>query len=46
MMQVLGGYGLTREYPVEKCVRDAAMLRVMDGTNDTLMLKAVDLLAG
>lgn len=46
MMQVLGGYGLTREYPVEKYVRDAAMLRVMDGTNDTLMLKAVGLLAG
>lgn len=46
MMQVLGGYGLTREYPIEKCVRDAAMLRVMDGTNDTLMLKAVELLAG
>jgi alkylation response protein AidB-like acyl-CoA dehydrogenase len=46
MMQVLGGYGLTREYPVEKYVRDAAMLRVMDGTNDTLMLKAVELLAG
>lgn len=46
MMQVLGGYGLTSEYPVEKYTRDAAMLRVMDGTNDTLMLKAVELLAG
>ncbi len=46
MVQVLGGYGLTKEYPVEKCARDAAMLRVMDGTNDTLLLKAVQLLAG
>jgi len=45
MVQVLGGYGLTRDYNLEKYMRDAQMLKVMDGTNDTLMLKAAGLLA-
>ena len=44
MVQILGGYGLTRDYPVEKYSRDAPMLQVMDGTNDTLMTKAAALL--
>lgn len=44
MAQILGGYGLTRDYPVEKYVRDAPLLQVMDGTNDTLMVKAAALL--
>lgn len=41
MVQVLAGYGISREYPVEKFARDALLLRVMDGTNETLMNKAV-----
>ena len=41
MVQVLAGYGISREYPVEKYARDALLLRIMDGTNETLMNKAV-----
>ena len=44
MVQVLGGYGISREYPVEKYARDAHLLKIMDGTNETLMLKAAALL--
>lgn len=44
MMQVLGGYGVTRDYTLEKHARDAQMLRIMDGTNGTLMMKAASLL--
>jgi alkylation response protein AidB-like acyl-CoA dehydrogenase len=40
MVQVLGGYGISREYPVEKFARDAKLLRIMDGTNETLLIKA------
>jgi alkylation response protein AidB-like acyl-CoA dehydrogenase len=40
MVQVLGGYGISREYPVEKCARDAKLLKIMDGTNEILMAKA------
>ena len=40
MVQVLGGYGISRAYPVEKYARDALLLRIMDGTNETLMNKA------
>lgn len=39
MVQVLGGYGVTRDYKLEKHMRDASLLPIMDGTNDTLMLK-------
>lgn len=42
MVQLLGGYGISREYTVEKFARDAKLLRIMDGTNETLMLKAVE----
>ena len=44
MVQVLGGYGISREYPVEKHARDAKLLPIMDGTNETLLLKAAKLL--
>lgn len=39
MVQVLGGYGISRDYKLEKYMRDAALLTIMDGTNDTLMLE-------
>jgi alkylation response protein AidB-like acyl-CoA dehydrogenase len=39
MVQVLGGYGITRDYKLEKYMRDASLLPIMDGTNDTLMLE-------
>lgn len=44
LMQVLGGYGIAKDYKLEKYVRDAPLLKIMDGTNDTLMLKAAALL--
>jgi alkylation response protein AidB-like acyl-CoA dehydrogenase len=44
MVQVLGGYGISREYPVEKLARDAKLLKIMDGTNEILTLKAAALL--
>jgi alkylation response protein AidB-like acyl-CoA dehydrogenase len=44
MVQVLGGYGVTKEYKVEKYARDAKLLPIMDGTNETLMIKAAKLL--
>ncbi len=44
MVQVLGGYGITKDYKVEKYARDATLLPIMDGTNETLMIKAAKLL--
>jgi alkylation response protein AidB-like acyl-CoA dehydrogenase len=43
MVQVLGGYGITRDYKLEKYLRDAQLLPIMDGTNDTLMLQVTPL---
>ena len=40
MVQVLGGYGVSKEYKLEKYMRDAKLLQIMDGTNETLMMKA------
>jgi alkylation response protein AidB-like acyl-CoA dehydrogenase len=44
MVQVLGGYGITRDYKLEKYMRDSMLLPIMDGTNDTLMLQVTPLL--
>lgn len=44
MVQVLGGYGISKEYPLEKYARDANLLPIMDGTNQTLLIKAAALL--
>lgn len=32
-VQILGGYGYTREYPVEKLMRDAKITQIYEGTN-------------
>jgi acyl-CoA dehydrogenase len=32
-VQVFGGYGYTKEYPVEKLMRDAKLLQIYEGTN-------------
>lgn len=32
-VQVHGGYGYMREYPVEKLIRDAKILQIYEGTN-------------
>jgi butyryl-CoA dehydrogenase len=33
-VQVLGGYGYMREYPVEKMMRDAKITQIYEGTNE------------
>jgi acyl-CoA dehydrogenase len=33
VVQVFGGYGYMREYPVEKYMRDAKINQIWDGTN-------------
>ncbi|HSV97608.1 MAG TPA: acyl-CoA dehydrogenase family protein [Spirochaetota bacterium] len=43
-MQMFGGYGVTREYPIEKIFRDARAGLIEDGSNDSLALAAADLL--
>jgi alkylation response protein AidB-like acyl-CoA dehydrogenase len=32
-VQVLGGYGYMREYPVERMMRDAKITQIYEGTN-------------
>jgi len=39
-IQLLGGNGLTKEYPVEKLFRDARTAQIADGENNVLGLKA------
>jgi len=33
-VQILGGYGYMRDYPVEKMMRDAKILQIYEGTNE------------
>ncbi|MFK4785013.1 acyl-CoA dehydrogenase family protein [Fusobacterium sp. MFO224] len=33
-IQVFGGYGYSREYPVEKLIRDAKIFQIFEGTNE------------
>jgi isovaleryl-CoA dehydrogenase len=35
-IQVLGGYGYTRDYPVERLMRDAILLSIGGGTNEAM----------
>ena len=37
-MQIFGGNGLSREYPVEKLLRDARASMIEDGCNEVLSL--------
>ena len=32
-VQIMGGYGYMREYPVEKMMRDAKITQIYEGTN-------------
>ena len=32
-VQIMGGYGYSREYPVEKMMRDAKIMQIYEGTN-------------
>lgn len=38
-LQLFGGNGLTREYPMEKLFRDARAARIEDGENHLLNMK-------
>jgi alkylation response protein AidB-like acyl-CoA dehydrogenase len=33
-VQIHGGYGYTREYPVERMMRDAKITQIYEGTNE------------
>ncbi|MCU0287627.1 MAG: acyl-CoA dehydrogenase family protein, partial [Acidobacteria bacterium] len=33
-LQIMGGYGYMREYPVEKMMRDAKLFQIYEGTNE------------
>ena len=33
-VQILGGYGYIREYPVERMMRDAKITQIYEGTNE------------
>ena len=37
-IQILGGYGYTREFPVERYMRDAKLIEIGAGTNEVLRL--------
>jgi alkylation response protein AidB-like acyl-CoA dehydrogenase len=37
-VQVLGGYGYTRDYPVERMMRDAKITQIYEGTNQVQRL--------
>ncbi len=44
-VQIFGGNGLSKEYPIEKIFRDARASLIEDGVNETLGMVAIDLLA-
>ena len=46
-VQIFGGYGYTREYPVEKLMRDAKLLQIYEGTSQIQrMVIAKNILGG
>ncbi len=44
-LQLFGGNGLTREYPMEKLLRDARASLIEDGENSILSLKSATILS-
>jgi len=46
-VQIFGGYGYTREFPVERFMRDAKIMQIYEGTNQIQrMVIARELLGG
>ena len=41
-VQLLGGYGYSREYPVERAMRDAKVTQIYEGTNDINRLAIIE----
>ena len=35
-IQMFGGYGYSRDYPVEKLLRDAKIFQIFEGTNEVM----------
>jgi len=33
-LQIVGGYGYMKDYPMEKLMRDAKLLQIYEGTNE------------
>ncbi|HSL71793.1 MAG TPA: acyl-CoA dehydrogenase family protein, partial [Longimicrobiales bacterium] len=38
-VQIFGGYGYMRDYPVEKLMRDAKAMELLEGTNEQLRVR-------
>ena len=45
-IQILGGYGYTREYPVERMHRDAKIFDIFEGTSEIQRLVIARALTG
>jgi len=45
-VQIFGGYGYMREYPVEKLMRDAKIIQIYEGTNQIQKLVIAGQLLG
>jgi alkylation response protein AidB-like acyl-CoA dehydrogenase len=45
-VQVLGGYGYTRDFPVERFMREAKIMQIFEGTNQIQRLVIARELAG
>ena len=37
-VQLVGGYGYCREYPVERAMRDAKITEIYEGTNEAMKM--------
>ena len=37
-LQLFGGYGYLKDYPIEKYFRDLRSLRILEGTNEIMLL--------
>lgn len=44
-IQIFGGYGLSKEFPIEKIFRDARAALIEDGTNESLAISGTERLA-
>ena len=45
-VQILGGVGYTSEYPVERMMRDAKVMQILEGTNQIQRVVIARLLKG